>query len=135
MDLCATLQDHLYVEMGLRCQDEDVPVFSFSRERGKDNHEPHINGHYDLSTNETDKPRLAKREHAELKKILDAATDMPYRLVLRMVHPNNRTYGYGYDMKDLVRRRCVLCCCSVPRGPTRAARRGTHHCGDPCCCV
>ena len=32
MALCATMQDHLYVEMGMRFQDKEVAVFSLSRE-------------------------------------------------------------------------------------------------------
>ena len=43
MALCATLQDHLYVEMGMRFQDKEVAVFSFSRERGTENGE-HVDG-------------------------------------------------------------------------------------------
>ena len=98
--MCASMLDHLYVEFGMRHQDEEVPCFGFGRERGHERTEPHINGHYDLSTAITDKPQLVKREHATIKSVLEGATDMPFRLMLRIVNPNNRTYGYGYDQKD-----------------------------------
>ena len=77
-------------------------MFSFSRERGTENAEPHLNGHFDLNTTATDKPLVTKREHAAMKAILERATSMPCRLVLRLIPPANRTYGYGYDFKDLV---------------------------------
>ena len=102
MALCATLQDHLYVEMGMRFQDKELAVFSFSRERGTENGEPHLNGHYDLNTSATDKPLVTRKEHAALKAILDRATSMPVRLVVKLIPPSNRTYGYGYDFKDMV---------------------------------
>ena len=102
MALCAMLQDHVYVEMGMRFQDKEVPVFSFSRERGMENGEPHLNGHYDLNTSATDKPLVTRREQAALKAILDRATRMPIRLVLKLIPACNRTYGYGYDFKDMV---------------------------------
>jgi hypothetical protein len=105
MSLVATIQDHLYVEMGMRHQDAEVPVFSFSRERGLENREPHINGHYDINTTETDKPLTVKREHARMKEILNRVTTMPTRLVLKMIPTSNRTYGYGYDFKDMARAR------------------------------
>ena len=94
MALCATMQDHLYVEMGMRFQDKEVAVFSFSRERGTENGEPHLNGHFDLNTTATDKPLVTRKEHAALKTILDRATSMPVRLVLKIIPPTNRTYGY-----------------------------------------
>ena len=34
MDMCASMLDHLYVEFGMRHQDEEVPCFGFGRERG-----------------------------------------------------------------------------------------------------
>ena len=88
------MQDHLYVEMGMRFQDKELAVFSFSRERGTENGEPHLNGHFDLNTTATDKPLVTRKEHAALKTMLDRATSMPVRLVLKIIPPTNRTYGY-----------------------------------------
>ena len=118
--MCATMQDHLYVEMGMRFQDKEVSVFSFSRERGTENAEPHLNGHFDLNTTATDKPLVTKREHAALKAILERATNKPFRLMLKMIPPCNRTYGYGYDFKDLVSR--------VPNRTPECLRAGKSGC-------
>ena len=118
--MCATMQDHLYVEMGMRFQDKEVSVFSFSRERGTENAEPHLNGHFDLNTTATDKPLVTKREHAALKAILERATNKPFRLVLKMIPPCNRTYAYGYDFKDLVSR--------VPNRTPECLRAGRSGC-------
>ena len=78
----------------MRFQDKEVAVFSLSRERGTENGEPHLNGHFDLNTTATDKPLVTRKEHAALKTILDRATSMPVRLVLKLIPPTNRTYGY-----------------------------------------
>lgn len=103
MAMCAVVQDHLYVEMGMRCQDNELTAFSFSRERGLENNEPHLNGHYDMNTTATDKPLIVKKEHAWMKAILDRVTHIPARLVLKMIPASNRTYGFGYDFKDMAR--------------------------------
>ena len=103
MAMCAIVQDHLYVEMGMRWQDKELTVFSFSRVRGLVNKEPHLNGHYDMNTTATDKPLIVKKEHAWMKAILDRVTHIPARLVLKMIPASNRTYGYGYDFKDMAR--------------------------------
>ena len=103
MNMCAIVQDNLYVEMGIRCQDKELTAFSFSRERGLKDNEPHLNGHYDMTTTETDVPRIVKEEHAWLTAILDRVTPIPSRLLIKMIPASNRTYGYGYDFKDMER--------------------------------
>jgi len=117
MAMCAVVQDHLYVEMGMRCQDNELTAFSFSRERGLENNEPHLNGHYDMNTTATDKPLIVKKEHAWMKAILDRVTHIPARLVLKMIPASNRTYGFGYDFKDMAR---------LPPHPRRFCQSAAH---------
>ena len=69
MTLVGRVLERIYVDLGMLFDDGVVSFFGFSRERGDDNDEPHINGHYKLRTTLSDADAM-KQERKNMKKLV-----------------------------------------------------------------
>lgn len=96
----AAVLAHLDVEFGMRLSDGQVTAYIFSRERGDELRNPHINGHADITTSAEPKA-FTRAEKAWLRTIIAQATDIRVRLCVRKVKAADHDYGFGYDQKQV----------------------------------
>ena len=119
MNAVEAMLHHTNTEMLLRMANGDVEAFFFARERGEDGNKPHSNGHYDLKVGKDlaqDKASLKaliKAEQAWMKRMLEQATDIRFRLLLKRVNPKDRKKVYGYDMKDQYKPHYLFICAGL----------------------
>ena len=95
----------LETELLLREDDGQITGQIFSRERGEDKREPHLNGHIDCAVNEgftfEEAVALVETERKWLREVMVRGNDrVSFMLTVKVCTRGERAYWHGYDQKD-----------------------------------
>lgn len=104
MEACGDMLNVILVELELRMQDGQIHRAGFSRERGEQEQNPHLQAIYEVDpgdmTSTEEVKILVKREKQWLKDVVERATNTTSRILLKQYKQKDLSYGYGYIQKD-----------------------------------
>ena len=117
---CANMLHWLQLEFHMRHEDGQVAHCTFSRERGEEHNNPHLQGHYEIQTTATSAKEvkaLVAAEKEYLRAVLSRGTNISLRVAVKVVKSTDGAYAFGYGA--LARANATHCCVPPNSKPAR----------------